>query len=97
MPVQFERLHIDPDNVPYAAIRDLLEEAFTPETLRRFCQDRPAFEPLLRGFSPADGVSDMVDEMLDYCRTELLWDDLLAEVARVKPRQYARFESDLLQ
>jgi len=96
-PPQFERLHIDPGDVPYAAIRDLLEESFTPETLRRFCRDRPDFEPLLRRFSPADGVSDMVDEMLDYCRTELLWDDLLAEVAQVKPRQYARFESSLRQ
>jgi hypothetical protein len=94
-PPQFERLHIDPGDVPYAAIRDLLEAAFTPETLRRFCRDRPDFEPLLRRFSPADGVSDMVDEILDYCRTELLWDDLLAEVAQVKPRQYARFESSL--
>jgi len=36
-----------------------------------------------------------VDEMLDYCRTELLWDDLLAKVAQVKPRQYARFASSL--
>jgi hypothetical protein len=96
-PVQFERLHIDPDDVPYAAIRELLETAFDAETLRRFCQDRPDFEPLLRRFSPADGVSDMVDEILGYCRTELLWDELLAEVARVKPRQYARFELDLRQ
>jgi hypothetical protein len=96
-PVQFERLHIDPDNVPYAAIRDLLEESFTPEALRRFCQRRPDFEPLGRRFSPADSISDLVDELLDYCRTELLWDELLAEVARVKPRQYARFEPALRQ
>jgi hypothetical protein len=94
-PPQFERLHIDPDNVPYATIRDLLGAAFTPETLRRFCQDRPAFEPLLRRFSPAGGLVGLVDELLDYCRTELLWDDLLAEVAQVNPRQYARFESSL--
>jgi hypothetical protein len=94
-PLQFERLHIDPKSVPYAAIRDLLEAAFTPETLRRFCQDRPAFEPLLRRFGPTDGLASLVAKVLEYCRTELLWDDLLAEVAGANPRQYARFESSL--
>jgi formylglycine-generating enzyme required for sulfatase activity len=34
----------------------------------------------------------MVDEVIDFCRTELLWDELLGEVQEVKPRQYARFE-----
>jgi hypothetical protein len=94
-PPQFERLHIDPEAVPFAAIRDLLEAAFDAETLRRFCQDRPAFAPLLRRFAPTDGLASLVATVLEYCRMELLWDDLLAEVAGANPRQYARFESSL--
>jgi len=94
-PAQFERLHIDPEHVPYAAIRDLLEAAFDAGTLRSFCQDRPAFEPLLRCFGPADGLASLVAKVLEYCRTELLWDELLTEVEGANPRQYARFQEHL--
>jgi len=87
--------HIDPDNPPVAAIRNLLLAAFTPEDLRRFCQNQPAFRPLIASFSSGHGLDDMIDRVIDYCRTKLMWDELLAEVARVNPRQYARFESSL--
>jgi hypothetical protein len=91
----FEPLQIDLDCPPIQAIRQLLLAAFTPQSLRRFCQDRPPFRPLLNEFSPQHGLSDMVDEVISATDKGLLWDDLLAEVARAHPRQYARFEPQL--
>ena len=82
---------IDPENPPIAAIRDLLEAAFTVQTLRRFCQDRPPFRPLLNEFSPDHGLADMVERAIDYCGKSVLWDELLAGVQEVNPRQCARF------
>jgi hypothetical protein len=92
-PVELPR--IDPDNPPTKAIRELLTAAFTPEDLRRFCQDRSAFRGIVDRFGPGHGLDDMVDEVVDYCGKNLLWDDLLAEVANEKPRQYVRFEPRL--
>jgi len=83
---------IDSDNPPIAAIRDLLEAAFTAETLKRFCQDRPTFRPLVRRFSTSDGLSDMVERVIVFCGEYLLWDELLAEVKAANPKQYARFQ-----
>ncbi len=77
------------------AIRELLLAAFTPQDLRRFCQDRLLFQPIVVRFGPGHGLDDMVDEVIDYCRTRLLWDDLLADVKEANPLQYARFEPAL--
>lgn len=87
---------IDPENPPIAALRDLLEAAFIVQTLRRFCQDRPDFRPLLNEFSPDHGLADMVERVIGYCGKLVLWDELLAGVQEVNPRQYARF-ADRLQ
>jgi len=78
-----------------AAIRQLLIAAFTPKELRRFCQDRPFLRPVVDRFGPDHGLDDMVDEVITYCGTELLWDELLAVLAEAKPRQVARFEPQL--
>jgi hypothetical protein len=84
-------------SIPYdlGALRRLLLAAFTHEELRRFCQDRPLFRPVVAHFAPDHGLDDLVDEVMDYCRTRYLWPDLLAEIAKENPRQYARFEPDL--
>lgn len=86
---------IDPDAPPIAAIEGLLLAAFTPEDLRRFCRDRPDFRPIVARFGPGQGLYDMVDRVIDHCQTQLMWDELLAEVAQANPRQYARFEPHL--
>lgn len=78
-----------------ADIRALLVASFTVKDLRRFCEDRPLFQPIADQFSPDHGVMDMVDEVIDYCRTHLLWDELLTEVARERPRPYARAQPRL--
>ncbi len=78
-----------------AAIRELLQAAFTAETLRRFCLDRPTFRPVTAEFGPGHGLDDMVDRVIDYCETHLLWQEFLAEVERENPRQYGRYERKL--
>jgi len=78
-----------------SAIRELLLAAFTSETLHRFCLDRPLFQPVVAEFGAGQGLADMADEVISFCRTQLLFDDLLAEVSRLNPRQYARFEPSL--
>jgi hypothetical protein len=82
---------IDPDDPPLAEIRELLLDAFTPQTLRRFCQDRPTFRPILDTFGPGHGFDEMVDRVIDYCQSQLLFDPLLAGVRESNPRQYTRF------
>ncbi|MBN1659194.1 MAG: hypothetical protein JXA93_12365, partial [Anaerolineae bacterium] len=73
------------------AIRQLLTEAFQPEALRRFCQDRPLFRPILADFGSGHSLNDMVDRVIDYCLRHALLPELLAAVEREFPRQYARF------
>jgi hypothetical protein len=89
--------HVDPDNPPIPAIRELLRAAFTDKELRRFCQDRPALRPSLHSFSDKASLEDMIDAIMSYCRTRLLWDELLSGVAEVNPRQYNRFAARLGQ
>jgi hypothetical protein len=84
---------IDPDNPPYRDLRELLQAAFEPDTLRRFCQDDPLFRPLLDRFAHNAGLLDMIDEVFEFCRTQLLWEDLLDAVAEHSPRHYDRFAS----
>jgi formylglycine-generating enzyme required for sulfatase activity/tetratricopeptide (TPR) repeat protein len=84
-----------PESYNIAVVRDLLRAAFTPQALRRFCQDRPIFRPICDEFGPGHGLNDMVDRVIDYCATHLVLEDLLAEVKQINPRQYARFEPQL--
>lgn len=80
------------DRYNLAAIRKLLLAAFRPQTLRRFCQERPTFRPIVTAFGPGHGLDDMVDQVIDYCEIRLLWHEFLAEVEKDNPRQYTRFE-----
>jgi hypothetical protein len=74
-----------------AAIRGLLTAAFKPADLRRFCQDRPIFRPVVNSFAEDQGLDDMVGNVVDYCETQLLFPELLAEVKEENPRQHERF------
>jgi hypothetical protein len=76
-----------------AAVRDLLLAAFSAPDLRRlFLYTANAeLRPLAQQFSPSDGLADMVDRVTEFCHTRDLLADLLAEVQRANPRQYARF------
>jgi 3',5'-cyclic AMP phosphodiesterase CpdA len=89
-------LHIDPDDPPYAALRDLLLEAFSPDALRRFCQERSHFRTVLSNIGSGASPNEIVDALFELCRTRLMWDQLLAEVAQARPEQVARYVGRLL-
>jgi formylglycine-generating enzyme required for sulfatase activity len=74
-----------------ATIRQLLLAALTPDELRRFCYDRPTFRPIVDLFGPGQGLSAMVDQVVEFCDRQVLLDQLLTEVRQTNPRQYARF------
>jgi hypothetical protein len=74
-----------------AAIRELLLEAFTAEDLRRFCLEDRRFRPICNRFGPNHGLDDMVDQVIDHCRTHSLWPEFLAAVQQARPSTYARF------
>jgi tetratricopeptide (TPR) repeat protein len=76
------------DNV--TDIRQLLLAAFTARELHRFCHDRPPFRPILDDLGPDAGLNQIVDRLLEYAEDRLLFDELLGELARENPRQYAR-------
>ena len=87
----------EPREYSIATIRELLLAAFSAETLPRFLRDQRDFRPVLDQFGRSHGLDDMVAEVIDYCQTHLLWDELLAEVRQANPRQYARFEDRLYE
>jgi photosystem II stability/assembly factor-like uncharacterized protein len=74
-----------------AVIRDFLYAAFTPQSLRRFCLDDPLFRPIYYEFSPEHGLTDMIDRVVVYCETQLLWMPFLSRVRTKYPRQVARY------
>jgi hypothetical protein len=80
-----------------AAVRDLLLAAFTAPELRRLflCTSKAELQPLAREFSPNDNLPAMVDRTIEFCQTRALVPELLAEVQRANPRQYASFASRL--
>ena len=79
-----------------SAIRELLLAAFTADGLRRFCQDRTEFRPVLQDVGANPSPNELADQILVHCETHLLFDQLLAEVRRLNPGQYERFEPRLL-
>ncbi len=82
-------LRIDADNPPYAALRDLLLEAFSADDLRRFCQERRSFRPVLSNISSRASSHEIIDALFELCRTRLWWDELLAELIQSRPEQVA--------
>jgi hypothetical protein len=74
-----------------AAIRRLIHAAFTPKTLRRFLRDHSTFRPILDNCGADYPLADMVDEIIPFCQTQVLWNEFLDEVEQYNPKQYARF------
>ena len=83
-------------NLNTAALVQLLTEAFmNTKDLRRFCRDSADFRPILEFVSESAGLRDHVDVLIAFCKTRLLFGELLAGVERDNPRQHTRF-ADLL-
>ena len=72
------------------AIRKLIQEAFNPQTLRWFCQDLREFHPLLSQFDAKPNLDDMADAVIEHCRTQVLFAELLEGIRGHSPRHYAR-------
>jgi len=73
-----------------------MTNAFSSDAgLRRFCRDRPKLEPVLHDLGEKFSLAEVVDAVIDFCQTRLLWDDLLAEIKEENPKQYDQFESRL--
>ena len=83
------------DDYNIAAIRRLLTAAFDDKELRSLCLDRSVLRPIVARFGSRMGLDDMIDEVIDYCRTRLVWDELLAAVKEERPAQYVRFAPEL--
>jgi hypothetical protein len=82
-------VRIDPANPPYEALRLLLRQAFTPQTLAHL-DEKPPFQGLRYLFG-SRSLDDMIDVVFDYCRTQLYWEELLDAVAGTAPRTYNAF------
>jgi photosystem II stability/assembly factor-like uncharacterized protein len=89
----FGGAYVGLDNL--GSIRSLIRAAFTDKELRRFCQDRSAFQPILTRVASDSGLEDMVDALIEHCQTQALLPQLLTEIRQVNPRQYGRYITPL--
>jgi hypothetical protein len=85
----------EPGPLNIAAVRCLLEAAFTDSELRIFCHDSPDLREILLTFGSDAPVRDMVEAVITYCEKQLLLPKLLTQVEAHNPRQYARYASSI--
>ncbi len=86
------------DDYNIGAIHRLLVAVFeSGEALLRFCRFHDELAPVVASFGPGMGVDDMADNVIDYCRTRLKWEDLLSALRDDEDRgaAYAMFEPEL--
>jgi hypothetical protein len=84
-----------PETYNIATIRSLLRDAFTGRELRRFCQDRPPFRPVLGQIGSQASLEDTIDAVITFCEKRLLFAELLSGVEEVNPSQYRRYAGQL--
>jgi hypothetical protein len=87
--------HAYEDDYDLEAISDLLCDAFTDSDLRRFCRNRRELCYVVRRFGSHFSLEDLADVVIDYCRTRAMMPNLLAEIERVRPGQFARYRDRL--
>lgn len=76
-------------------LRQLLREAFTTQLLRQFCQDRSEFRPVLAWFGEGASLNEMIETLIEYCGTRMLFNELLTEVEDCNPKQFDRYRNQL--
>lgn len=76
-------------------IRQLLREGFTQDELRRACIDSLALRPVVDNLDVNTSINDVADVVVNYCRRQRLFDDLLEVIKGQNPGQYAYFEDEL--
>lgn len=78
------------------AMRKLLTNAFIDiGALRRFCRERAELRPVLGLVNEGAGKDVHAETLIAYCESQLLWDELLAGVEQVNPRQYTLYEPSI--
>ena len=80
-----------------AVVRALLLAAFDAPGLRGLFMyaGQPGLRPVVYEFSEGDGLAAMADKTIAYCLAHGSLPDLLREVERANPRQYARYAARL--
>ncbi|MCB9101441.1 MAG: tetratricopeptide repeat protein [Anaerolineales bacterium] len=69
-------------------IRALLTTGFTPEQLRRFCHDTPAFRPVYHQLAQETGQDTIIDRLMEHAERHILFVPLLEWAKRQNPAQY---------
>jgi hypothetical protein len=73
------------------AIRGLLRDAFIDDELWRFCYDRSLFRRICSLVNSGAGKDEVIDKVVQYCESRLLFAELLTEIRAANPRQYERY------
>jgi hypothetical protein len=87
---------MQPEQYDVAAIRNLIRDAFTDKTLRRFCQDHRKLAGVVTSFPSGSSLEDMIDVLVEHCAKQMLFSDLLSLIREANPRQYRRYEPRLV-
>lgn len=66
----------------------------TDKDIRRLCFDSPVFRQAYNQFSDKSSKSEIIDELLEFCDTKSLFDELLAEVKAITPKKYDLFVNE---
>jgi len=77
------------------AVHDLLVKAYKADDLRRLFMysANPELRPLRDELGDADGLEEMVEKVIRFCKTRAILAELLREVAEDRPRVFERFAS----
>ena len=86
------------DDYNFAAIHRMLLKVFKDgQALSRFCLFHSRLAPVVVSFGPGMGLDDMADEVIDFCRTRLRFEDLLTALRDDKElgQAYATYEPEI--
>lgn len=73
-------------------IRELLNDAFTPDELRQLCYDE--FRPVYDKLAEKEGKANIIQSLIEHCERRLQMEQLLAAVKKRAPEQYAQFVAE---
>jgi hypothetical protein len=76
-------------------IRNLLEDAFTAEDLRRFCYDEPHLRSVLKDLRKDSSLNAIIDAVIRYCEQNVLMQQLLEGVKEARNAQFNRHRPHL--
>jgi len=85
----------DLDQYSISTIRDFLRDAFTVDKLWRFCQERSDFRSILADCGPNPSMEEVIDALIEHCRTQVLFEELFSEIQAINPKQFARYHMQL--